>query len=118
MWKLNSKRGLNAEQLNFASIPRSYSNRFAWHSKRFGHAIGRPHTVPTFSISKGAPMRLPPLVKTFSSNRFASHLSPGVVPHGDCDFDCTVCENPCRPLGSCRVCWDDPTCLIRKEDCI
>jgi hypothetical protein len=63
-------------------------------------------------------MRLPPFVKTSLRNRLPLYSSPKLILQGDCDFDCTVCENPCRPLGSCRVCWDDPSCLVRKEDCL
>jgi hypothetical protein len=47
-----------------------------------------------------------------------AHRGHGVSPQEcNCDFSCTVCEDPCRPFGSCRVCWDDPTCLLRKADC-
>ena len=63
-------------------------------------------------------MRLPPLAKTFTNYGSPSYVFGGVIPQGDCGFDCTVCKNPCKPFGSCKVCWDDPSCLIRKEDCI
>ncbi|AMO67282.1 hypothetical protein DOK_05435 [gamma proteobacterium BDW918] len=48
------------------------------------------------------------LRKPFSRTRYS---------RASCNWSCLRCVDPCRPLGHCSVCTDDPICVANKTAC-